>query len=98
MDKNKRITVVIPVYNAEKYIGRCLDSIINQTVNNYKILLINDGSKDNSQKIIEWYKAKYPEIIEYIYQENRKKYFIWEEKGINEAKKLMKKYNIIQND
>ena len=45
----KKITLVIPVYNSEKYIGRCLDSILNQTYNDVDILVINDGSKDKSK-------------------------------------------------
>ena len=49
----KKITLVIPVYNSEKYIGRCLDSILNQTYNDLDILVINDGSKDKSKEIIE---------------------------------------------
>lgn len=68
---DKKITIVIPVYNSEKYIGRCIDSILNQTISNYKILVINDGSKDDSQKIIDNYQKKYPDIIESIVQENQ---------------------------
>ena len=49
MDNN--VTMVIPVYNSEKYISRCIESVLNQTYKNVDILIINDGSKDNSQKI-----------------------------------------------
>ena len=66
----KDVTVVIPVYNSKKYIKRCIDSVLIQTVKNYKILLINDGSTDNSLKIIEDYKNKYPNIISIVNQEN----------------------------
>lgn len=45
------ISIIIPVYNTEKYLARCLDSIINQTYSNIEIILVNDGSKDNSLKI-----------------------------------------------
>lgn len=67
----KDITIIIPVYNSEKYLNRCIDSIINQTAKNYKILIINDGSKDNSQKIIDDYCKKYPKIIKCVKQKNK---------------------------
>lgn len=51
-----KVSIVIPVYNAEKYLNRCLDSIVNQTYTNLEIILINDGSKDNSLKICNKYK------------------------------------------
>ena len=45
------ISVIVPIYNAEKYLKRCIESIISQTYKNMEIILINDGSKDNSKKI-----------------------------------------------
>ena len=50
------ITVVIPIYNVEKYLERCIKSIINQTYKNIEVLLVNDGSPDNSKEIMEKYK------------------------------------------
>lgn len=47
-----RISIIIPVYNSEKYIRRCLNSILNQTFQDFEIILIDDNSKDNSLKII----------------------------------------------
>lgn len=67
----KKVTLVIPVYNSEKYLKKCIDSVLSQTANNYKLLLINDGSTDNSQKIIDEYCNKYPDIIESISQKNK---------------------------
>lgn len=52
------ISVVVPIYQAEKYINRCLDSLIAQTFENYEIILIDDGSKDNSGKICDEYSSK----------------------------------------
>ncbi len=52
------ISIIIPVYNAENFIGRCLDALINQTYPNIEILCINDGSADNSLKILQEYAAK----------------------------------------
>ena len=48
-----KVTIVIPVYNSEKYIAKCLESVLNQTYKDFEILVINDGSKDNSKKIID---------------------------------------------
>ena len=50
------VSIVIPAYNAEKTIIRCLDSIVNQTYKNLEILVINDGSKDKTQELVESYK------------------------------------------
>ena len=67
----KKVTLIVPVYNSEKYIKKCLDSILHQTYKNYEILVVNDGSIDNSQKIIDDYAIKYPEKITSIKQENK---------------------------
>ena len=42
------LSVIVPVYNVEKYLPRCLDSLVNQTLKNMEIIVINDGTKDNS--------------------------------------------------
>ena len=52
MDK---ISIIIPVYNAEKYLEKCLDSVVNQTYKNLEIICVNDGSKDNSLNILKKY-------------------------------------------
>ena len=58
----KKVTIIIPVYNSEKYIGRCLDSIVNQSFKDIDILVINDGSTDKSKEIVEEYQSKYRNI------------------------------------
>ena len=58
-----KLSVIVPVYNAEAYLQRCLDSILGQTMNDLELILINDGSPDNSQAIIDAYKAKYPDLV-----------------------------------
>ncbi len=63
------ISVIIPIYNMEKYLTRCLDSVINETYKNLEILLINDGSTDNSEKICLEYAEK-DKRIKYFYKEN----------------------------
>jgi len=54
-----KISVIVPVYNTEKYLGKCLDSLVNQTLENIEIIIVNDGSLDNSQRIIDKYDGKY---------------------------------------
>ena len=66
----KKISVIIPVYNTEKYLRKCFDSVINQSYKNIEMVIINDGSKDNSEKIINEYKNKYPDIISYYSKGN----------------------------
>ncbi|MBR3161929.1 MAG: glycosyltransferase family 2 protein [Bacilli bacterium] len=67
---NDLISVIVPVYNVEKYLSKCIDSIINQTYKNIEIIIINDGSNDCSQDIIDKYKKKYNNIKSYQ-QENQ---------------------------
>ena len=54
----KDISIIVPIYNAEKYLNKCIDSIINQTKKELEIILINDGSTDNSETIIKKYDDK----------------------------------------
>jgi len=55
---NIKVSVIIPVYNVEKYLRQCLDSVINQTLKDIEIICVNDGSTDNSLKILEEYASK----------------------------------------
>lgn len=61
--KNELISIIIPIYNVEKYLGKCIESIINQTYENLEIILVNDGSKDDSKNICEFYQKKDKRII-----------------------------------
>lgn len=49
---NPKISIIVPVYNVEKYLSKCLNSLINQTLAELEILCVNDGSTDNSAKIL----------------------------------------------
>lgn len=60
--KNLKISVVVPVFNSEKYLEKCIDSIINQTYKNIEIILINDGSSDKSEEICNSYLKTYKNI------------------------------------
>ena len=52
---NYKIGIIVPVYNAEKYLKKCIDSILNQTHMNFELLLVDDGSTDNSLSIMNNY-------------------------------------------
>lgn len=64
------VSIILPVYNAEKYLERCLDSLINQTYSNVEIIIVNDGSSDNSINILEEYAIKDSRITIY-HQKNK---------------------------
>ena len=65
------ISIIIPVYNVEKYIKRCVDSLLNQTYKNLEMIIVDDGSIDNSENIIKKY-TKENSFIKYIkLKENR---------------------------
>ena len=64
-----KISIIIPVYQVEKYIKRCLDSILSQTYSNLEIILIDDGSRDMSGKICDEYAIK-DSRIKVIHQDN----------------------------
>lgn len=65
-----KVSVIVPVYNVEKYIEKCLDSLVNQTLKEIEIIVVNDGSLDNSQDIIDKYVKKYPNKIKSFIKEN----------------------------
>ena len=64
-----KISIIIPAYNMENYLGRTLDSVLAQTNKNLEIIVVNDGSRDNTAKVIEDY-AKRDSRIRGIHKEN----------------------------
>ena len=64
-----KVSVLVPVYNVDKYLEKCLNSILNQTYDNIEIILVDDGSKDDSGKICDIYKEK-DNRIKVIHKEN----------------------------
>lgn len=58
-----KLSIIVPVYNVEAYLDKCLKSLVNQLLDNIEVIVINDGSPDHSQKIIDRYIKKYPKII-----------------------------------
>lgn len=65
-----KITAIVPIYNSEKYLETCLNSLLNQTLKEIEVILINDGSIDKSQKIIDKYVSNYPLIFKSFSQNN----------------------------
>lgn len=68
MKEDIKVSIIIPVYGVEKYISQCLESVINQSYENIEIIVVNDGTKDNSMKIVEEYLLD--ERIKIINKEN----------------------------
>ena len=58
MTSTPLVSIIVPVYNVEQYIRRCIDSIINQSYKNIELIIVDDGSTDSSQQIIKEYKDK----------------------------------------
>lgn len=65
-----KLTVVTLVYNLEKYLPRCLDSLVNQTLNDIEILCVDDGSTDSAPQIIDEYASRYPEKVKAFHKVN----------------------------
>jgi len=84
-NKSIAVSIIIPVYNVEKYLGNCLESLTQQTLNNIEIILINDCSTDNSEAIILTYKEKDSRIV-YLKQETNQGQGYARNYGIKEAK------------
>lgn len=61
-----KVSVVVPIYNVEEYLPKCIESLINQTLSDIEIILVNDGTPDNSQDIIDKYKKKDKRIVSII--------------------------------
>ena len=64
------VSMIVPVYQVEKYIGQCIESVLNQTFQDFELILIDDGSKDQSGSICDLYAAKDDRIL-VIHTENR---------------------------
>ena len=56
-----KVSIIVPFYNVEKYIKKCLQTLVNQTLEDIEIILVNDGSKDNTIDIVKKYQKEYPQ-------------------------------------
>lgn len=70
MEKQIKLSIIAAVYNLEKYLPRCLDALVNQTLKEIEILCVDDGSTDSAPQIIEDYKNRYPNLIKVFHKEN----------------------------
>ena len=77
-----KFSIIVPVYNVEKYLKRCLDSIQNQTYDNFEVIIVNDGSPDHSQEIID----------EYVKHDDRFLSYQKENGGLSDARNYGVKY------
>ena len=75
---NNKVSLIIPIYNSQDFLERCLDSVCNQTYSNYEVILIDDGSTDNSTKICKNYCSKYKFV----------KYFKIKNAGVSNARNV----------
>ncbi len=66
----KTVSIIVPVYNAEKYLDRCLNSLVHQTLQDIEIILVNDGSTDGSAAILQKYAEQHPGLIRLFHKEN----------------------------
>lgn len=66
-----KFSILIPVYNVESYLGRCLDSVLVQSFSDYEIILVNDGSTDDSGMICDLYSNNHLDVIRVIHKENQ---------------------------
>lgn len=65
-----KLSIIVPVYKVEEYLGECIDSLLSQTIDDYEIILVDDGSPDNSGKIADEYAAANPDMIRVLHIDN----------------------------
>ena len=65
-----KVSVIVPIYNVEKQLAKCLDSLLNQTLKDIQIILVNDGSEDSSAEIAKKYVVKDPDRVLYFEKAN----------------------------
>lgn len=71
LDSKPFFSVLVPVYNQEKYLAECIESVLNQTFKDFELILVDDGSTDSSGMLCDQYAQKHPRIITVIHQKNQ---------------------------
>ena len=66
-----KVSIIVPVYNVERYLRQCMDSLTGQTLDEIEIIAVNDGSPDNSLSILQEYEKNYPEKVKVFSIENQ---------------------------
>lgn len=79
------ISIIIPCYNSETFVGRALDSVLNQTYKDWEIILVNNNSTDNTQTVLEAFQAKHPDKVR-LFNETKKGAPAARNKGLQEAR------------
>lgn len=69
-ENEPKVSIIVPVYNVEKYIERCLNSLVKQTLEGIQIIVVNDGSTDKSKEILKIYEKNFPKKIIYLEKQN----------------------------
>ena len=67
--KTPFFSIILPIYNVEKYLDRCVESVVNQDFDDYEMILVDDGSTDNCPKICDNYAEKYP-FVKVVHKRN----------------------------
>lgn len=80
-----KVSIIVPIYNVEKYLRKCLDSLVNQTLQEIEILLVNDKSPDQCDLIMEEYKERFPDKVKCFYQPTNQKQGAARNVGIKKA-------------
>ena len=65
-----KVSIVVPIYNLEDYVPRCMEALCNQTLKEIEIICVNDGSTDSAPQIIEGFREKYPDKVKIFHKEN----------------------------
>ena len=60
LERMNKVSIIVPVFNVEKYLQRCMDSLLNQTLKDIEIIMVDDESPDNCPQLCEDYRVKYP--------------------------------------
>lgn len=85
IDSTPFFSVLVPVYNQEKYLPECIESVLNQTFKDFELILIDDGSTDSSGILCDQYAQEHPRLITVIHQKNQGPLFA-RRAGIGNAK------------
>lgn len=65
-----KLSYIIPVYKVEEYLNQCVESVLSQSIDDYEIILVDDGSPDNCPAMCDEYREKYPDIVKVIHKKN----------------------------
>ena len=82
---NKKVSVIVPVYNAEQYLDECMESLVHQTLEETEIIAVDDASTDSSQSILRRYQREYPQKVKILLQEKNSRQGAARNRGLKAA-------------